>query len=118
MARHDGHSARLLRPFEEGGRVPGGDVPRTLAQLRLLEADAAAVGDRCRRQQLDRVDRLDALRPGLDVAEHVPDALLRCVDLDGLLEAHCTRSLAGAWPPKNEGKPRYGTSPSTMPSSS
>ena len=96
MARHAGDAGSLLRPFEGRRRIPDGDVPGALAELRLLEAHAAALGHRFGRQQLDGVDRLDALRPRLEVGEHVPDALLRGVDLDRLLEVHFRRSLADA----------------------
>ena len=57
-----------------------------------LEPHAAAFGDRRRRQELDDVDGLDALRPGLEGAEHVPDTLLRSIYMYRLLKAHVGRS--------------------------
>jgi hypothetical protein len=41
-----------------------------------------------------RAHGLDALRPGLDGAEHLPDTLLRSIYVYRLLKAHVGRSLA------------------------
>src|SRR6185369_8417887 len=82
----------LLGPLEIGGCVPDGDVPDTPGQLGLLEPDAAALPERRLRQPLDGLDRIDGPRPAFDVAEDVPDALLRRIDVDGSLELHVEKS--------------------------
>ncbi len=63
MTRDAGDAAGLLAPLEVGGRIPDGDVPCSLWQLRLFEAYAAALGHRSGREQLDDVDRFDPPRP-------------------------------------------------------
>ena len=90
MAGDVGDAAGLLAELEVGRRIPDGDLPRALWQLRLLETHAAAFTHRSGCEQLDDVDRLDTLRPRFEIAEHLPHALLAGVDVDGLLKVHAS----------------------------
>ena len=78
----------LLAELEVGRRVPDGDLPGAIRQLRLLQTQLAADTEGSGRQQLRDVDRLDPPWPRLDVGEHLPQALLPGVDVDGVLELH------------------------------
>jgi len=68
MSRDVGDAAGLLTKLEVGRRVPDGDIPCALWQLRLLETDAATDGYRSGREQLDDVDRFDTEWPRFEVA--------------------------------------------------
>src|SRR5690606_37904323 len=88
VARDNGHPAGPLPVLEVRRRVPDGDLPDARWQLRLLEAHPGAGAHRRGREQLDKIDGLDSLRPRLEIAEHVPHALLRRVNVDGLRKPH------------------------------